>query len=51
MMRRKVVPDAGRRQDERVAAMLERHVREAHGSAAIVTRIDATLRKRLATAR
>jgi hypothetical protein len=50
-MRRKLVPDAGRRQDERIAAMLERHVRGTHSAAAIQTRTDATLSKRLATAR
>jgi hypothetical protein len=46
---RKLVPDDGRRRDERVVAMLERYVRGKHGSAAIQTRIDASLRKRLAT--
>jgi hypothetical protein len=50
-MRRKLLPDEGRRNDERVAAMLERHVRDRHGSAAIQTRTDTTLRKRLAPAR
>ena len=46
---RKLLPEDGRRPDERVAAMLERYVRGRHGSAAIQTRTDATLRKRLAT--
>ena len=50
-MRRKLVPDAGRRPDERVATMLERHVRGTHGSAAIQTRTDTTLTKRLTPAR
>ena len=50
-MRRKLVPDAGRRHDERVATMLERHVRGTHGSAAIQTRTDTTLSKRLTPAR
>jgi hypothetical protein len=45
---RKRVPENGRRCDERVVAMLERYVRGRHGSAAIQTRTDATLRKRLA---
>jgi hypothetical protein len=46
---RKFSSDDGRRRDERVVAMLERYVRGRHGSAAIQTRTDATLRKRLAT--
>jgi hypothetical protein len=50
-MRRKVLFDDGRRQDERVTAMLERHVRGRHGAAAIRTHADATLRKRLEIAR
>ena len=45
-MRRKLLPDDGRRHDERVAAMLEWHVHGKHSSAAIQTRFDATLRKR-----
>jgi hypothetical protein len=47
-MRRRLLPDDGRRSDERVTAMLERHVRDRDGSAAIQTRTDETLRKRLA---
>ena len=50
-MRRKVVPDAGRRPDERVTTMLERHVRDRHDAAAIRTRADAPLQKRLTVAR
>jgi hypothetical protein len=46
---RKLVPDDGRRGDKRVVAMLERYVRDRQGSAAIQTRTDATLRRRLAT--
>ena len=48
-MRRRLLPDDGRRSDERVAAMLKRHVQGRDGSAAIQTRTDETLRKRLAT--
>ncbi|HJV29570.1 MAG TPA: hypothetical protein VJ645_03555 [Gaiellaceae bacterium] len=50
-MRRKLLPDEARRQDERVTTMLKRHVRDKHGAAAIQTRMDTTLRKRLAPAR
>ena len=50
-MRRKLLLDDGRRQDERVVAMLERHVRGRHDAAAIRTQTDATLRKRLQIAR
>jgi hypothetical protein len=46
---RKLVSDEGRRPDERVVAMLQRYVRDRRGSAAIQTRSDASLRKRLAT--
>ena len=44
---RKHVSDDGGRRDERVVAMLERYVRDRQGSAAILTRIDSTLRERL----
>jgi hypothetical protein len=50
-MKRKAQFDDARRQDERVTAMLERHVRGRHGAAAIRTHSDATLRKRLEIAR
>ena len=50
-MRRKVLLEDGRRQDERVTAMLERYVRGRHGAAAIRTHADVTLRKRLELAR
>jgi hypothetical protein len=49
-MKRKLLPDDGRRRDERVVAMLERHVSARHGSAAIRTQTEAPLRKRLAIA-
>jgi hypothetical protein len=46
-VRRRLLLDDGRRRDERVVAMLERHVRGRHDSAPIRTGIDETLRKRL----
>jgi hypothetical protein len=48
-MRRKLRNDDGKRCDERIAAMLDRHVRGTQGSAQIKTGTDAALRSRLAT--
>ena len=49
LMRRKLRNEDGRRGDERIAAMLDRHVRGRQGSALIKTGTDAALRTRLAT--
>ena len=48
-MRRKLRNEDGKRCDERIAAMLDRHVRGRQGSAQIKTGTDAALRTRLAT--
>ncbi|MEP7335091.1 MAG: hypothetical protein ABI717_04860 [Actinomycetota bacterium] len=50
-MRWKRRHDDGRQGDERIATMLERHVRAKDGAAAIKTLADAPLRQRLAAAR
>ena len=50
-MKRKRRHDDGKRPDEQISAMLERHVRGKEGSATINTRIDASLRVRLAANR